>query len=158
MKEGLLSELQASLEFFKRSMNCLSEEDLMYTPNEEMYSVSQMVAHVAQTVDWFVEGAFVSESGFSLEFDVHINEAKAVTSLEKAIEWLDKAFQNAIEMLNSKTDEELLAPLTEGPIMGGLPKCAIVGGIVDHTSHHRGALSVYSRLIGKDPVMPYGEV
>jgi uncharacterized damage-inducible protein DinB len=27
---------------------------------------------------------------------------------------------------------------------------------VEHTAHHRGALTVYSRLLGKVPPMPYG--
>jgi uncharacterized damage-inducible protein DinB len=28
--------------------------------------------------------------------------------------------------------------------------------MVEHTAHHRGALTVYSRLLGKVPLMPYG--
>jgi uncharacterized damage-inducible protein DinB len=40
--------------------------------------------------------------------------------------------------------------------MGGMPRESIIGGIVDHTAHHRGALSVYARLVGREPAMPYG--
>ena len=32
----------------------------------------------------------------------------------------------------------------------------IVAAMADHTSHHRGALTVYARLRGKTPAMPYG--
>jgi uncharacterized damage-inducible protein DinB len=39
--------------------------------------------------------------------------------------------------------------------MGGLPKHAIWTAVLDHTAHHRGALTVYSRLLGKVPAMPY---
>jgi uncharacterized damage-inducible protein DinB len=39
--------------------------------------------------------------------------------------------------------------------MGGLPKKSIFGGITDHTAHHRGALTVYARLKGIVPPMPY---
>ena len=39
--------------------------------------------------------------------------------------------------------------------MGGLPRSAIFGAITDHTAHHRGALTVYARLLGKTPPMPY---
>jgi uncharacterized damage-inducible protein DinB len=28
--------------------------------------------------------------------------------------------------------------------------------MVEHTAHHRGALTVYSRKLGKVPPMPYG--
>jgi len=27
--------------------------------------------------------------------------------------------------------------------------------MVEHTAHHRGALTVYSRVLGKVPAMPY---
>ena len=40
--------------------------------------------------------------------------------------------------------------------MGGQPIGDIVWSIVEHTAHHRGALTVYSRLLGKVPIMPYG--
>ena len=40
--------------------------------------------------------------------------------------------------------------------MSGAPRLAVVSGIVDHTAHHRGALSVYCRLLNKVPPMPYG--
>ena len=48
-----------------------------------------------------------------------------------------------------------MTPLPKDGIMGGAPRMAIVGGIIDHTAHHRGALSVYARLRGKAPAMPY---
>jgi uncharacterized damage-inducible protein DinB len=41
--------------------------------------------------------------------------------------------------------------------MGGVPRWSVVSAISDHTAHHRGALTVYSRLLGKVPVMPYAE-
>jgi hypothetical protein len=31
-------------------------------------------------------------------------------------------------------------------------------GSTDHTAHHRGALTVYSRLLGKVPKMPYADM
>ena len=39
--------------------------------------------------------------------------------------------------------------------MKGAPRAAVVGPIVDHTAHHRGALTVYARLLGKVAPMPY---
>jgi len=35
--------------------------------------------------------------------------------------------------------------------MGGEPVSEIVWAMVDHTAHHRGALTAYSRQIGKGP-------
>ena len=48
-----------------------------------------------------------------------------------------------------------MSPLPPGPIMGGQPRLAIFGALTDHSAHHRGALTVYSRLLGKVPPMPY---
>jgi len=53
--------------------------------------------------------------------------------------------------------EELMRPLPAGPGVGGAPAMAVVYAIQDHSAHHRGALTVYSRLVGKTPIMPYGE-
>ena len=80
----------------------------------------------------------------------------AVTSLTAAREWMEKAYANAIAFLRSKSAEDLAQPLPAGPIMGGQPISDIVWAMVEHTAHHRGALTVYSRLLGKVPPMPYG--
>jgi uncharacterized damage-inducible protein DinB len=58
--------------------------------------------------------------------------------------------------VGAKSDEELNARFPDDdPIMPGKPKRAVIGAIVEHTAHHRGALTVYTRLRGKVPPMPY---
>jgi len=156
IKEGLVEQLKSGAEFFERSTRCLSEEDSGFSPAEGTFTTANQVAHVAQTIDWFMDGMFNSE-GFDLDFEKLARETMACTSLGSAREWFDRATRNAIEVVGSKTDEELLAPLPEGPIMGGAPRSAAIGAILDHTAHHRGALTVYSRLLGKVPLMPYME-
>ena len=78
-----------------------------------------------------------------------------VTSLEDAVAWLDRAFANAITVIGAASDEDLYSPIPDTRIMNGAPRVAVVSGIVDHTAHHRGALAVYARLLGKVPEMPY---
>ena len=39
--------------------------------------------------------------------------------------------------------------------MRGVSRTAIVVPIVDHTGHHRRALTVYTRLLGRVPKMMY---
>jgi uncharacterized damage-inducible protein DinB len=119
-----------------------------------MMTAAQQVAHVAQTVDWFLEGAFRPE-GFDLDFDKHMKAVEAVTSLKKAREWAGSSFGTLIEKIGSCPAEELATPMAPGMVMGGEPRAAIVGAIVDHTAHHRGVLTVYSRLQGLTPAMPY---
>jgi uncharacterized damage-inducible protein DinB len=122
-----------------------------------MWTAAQQVAHTAQTIDWFVEGASRPE-GFDLDFEKHATAVNGITSLTVAREWLDRAFDAALKFFGQASDDELQRPLPAGPVMGGLPIWTCVGAIVDHTAHHRGALTVYSRVAGKTPMMPYMEM
>jgi uncharacterized damage-inducible protein DinB len=147
-------QLLSSQGFFNRSTRVLEEADSQFCPQEGMMTVAQQVAHAAQTLDWFVQGATRPE-GFDLDFAAHAKEVAAVTSLAAARAWLDKAYTNAVSFIRSKSPEELAAPLPAGPVMGGQPISEVVWAMVEHTAHHRGALTVYSRALGKVPVMPY---
>ena len=149
------NQLIASKDFFERSTRVLEEQDSGFRPQDGMMTVAQQVAHAAQTLDWFVVGASRPE-GFDLDFEKHAKEVNAVTSLTAARAWMDKAYANTIAWVRSKSEAELSAPLPAGPVMGGQPVSDIVWAIVEHTAHHRGALTVYSRALGKTPPMPYG--
>jgi len=46
-----------------------------------------------------------------------------------------------LESLRSRSPEQLAAPLAPGPIMGGQPISDLVWAMVEHTAHHRGALT-----------------
>jgi uncharacterized damage-inducible protein DinB len=149
------NQLLASQDFFTRSTRVLEESDSQFAPFEGMMTVAQQVAHAAQTLDWFIHGATRPE-GFDLDFAAHAKELAAVTSLAAARAWMDKAYANAAAFLRSQTAEELAKPLPAGPVMGGQPISDVVWAMVEHTAHHRGALTVYSRALGKTPPMPYG--
>ena len=155
IKDNLIKELESSFGFFKNTIECLSEEDSDFAPKESMFTVSQQVAHAAQTVDWFIDGAFIS-NGFDLNFEKHTEETKNMKSLKQAKDIFTKAVEDAKSVLEKLSDEDLNKPLPEGPVMGGVPKLAIIGAMSDHSAHHRGALAVYARLLGKEPKMPYG--
>lgn len=155
--QELAGMLHVTKEWFDRSSRCLTEEDSNFRPEAKAMSAAQQVAHVAQTVDWFIEGAFRPE-GFGMDFETAAKEIMKVKSLAEARAWADRSFAAAVEVLGSKSAEELAMPLPEGPIMGGQPRMAIVGAIQDHTAHHRGALTVYARMCGHTPAMPYMEM
>ena len=149
------NQLLASKEFFERSSRVLDEADSGFRPREGMMTVAQQVAHTAQTLDWFIGGASRRE-GFDLDFEKHAKALEGVTSLAAARQMLEKAYANAIHFLRSSSPEDLARPLPAGPVMGGQPISDIVWAMVEHTAHHRGALTVYSRQLGKVPLMPYG--
>ena len=149
------NQLLASKDFFARSTRVLDEADSEFRPREGMMTVAQLVAHTAQTLDWFIEGASRNE-GFDLDFEKQAKALAGVTSLAAARQMLEAAYANAIQFIRSRRPEDLAGPLPPGPIMGGQPIGDIVWSMVEHTAHHRGALTVYSRLLGKVPPMPYG--
>jgi uncharacterized damage-inducible protein DinB len=149
------NQLLASKAFFERSTGVLDEGDSQFRPQEGMMTAAQQVAHTAQTLDWFIEGASRPE-GFDLDFEKHVQALAAVTSLAAARHMLETAYANAVQFLRSRSPEELAQPLPPGPVMGGLPISEIVWAMVEHSAHHRGALTVYSRMLGKVPPMPYG--
>ena len=153
--QDLANQLLASKDFFERSTRVLEEADSNFRPQDGLMTVAQQVAHAAQTLDWFVEGASRHE-GFDLDFEKLGQVLETVTSLATARQMLETAYNNAIQFLRSRTPEQLAERLPEGPVMGGQPVSDIVWAMVEHTAHHRGALTVYSRLLGKVPPMPYG--
>ncbi|GMW00454.1 MAG: hypothetical protein AMXMBFR84_15910 [Candidatus Hydrogenedentota bacterium] len=149
-----VQELKASKEFFDRATRALIEEDSEFSPEEGMMSAAQQVAHVAQTLEWFLDGA-TNPKGFDLDFDAHMAAVKNYTSLAKAREWHTRAHEKVTTAIGAMSEETLCSFLPEGMVMGGMPRAAVVGAMVEHTAHHRGALSVYTRLLGKEPPMPY---
>jgi uncharacterized damage-inducible protein DinB len=148
-------QMLASKDYFERSTGVLDEADSVFRPREGMMTVAQQVAHTAQTLDWFIEGVSRPE-GFDLDFEKLARDIASVTSLAAARQMLERAYANAIQFLRSRSPEDLAQPLPPGPIMGGQPISDIVWAMVEHTAHHRGALTVYSRLLEKVPPMPYG--
>lgn len=156
LKDVLLAQVSATKEYFDRSTRALEEADSGFAPKPDMYTVAQMVAHVAQTVDWFVEGA-LSPKGFDLDFERMDKGVRAVTSLAAARAWMDRACAAAVAAIESREEAFWNEPLPPGPIMSDLPKASVFGALMDHTAHHRGSLSVYTRLLGKVPPMPYAD-
>ncbi|MCP4574374.1 MAG: DUF664 domain-containing protein [bacterium] len=148
--------IKQSLLYLSRTCSVFKDEDSGFAPTPAQFTVAQHVAHVAQTIDWFVEGAFRPE-GFDLDFASHQTAIRQCATLQDALTWLTRAVDNAGQVLAAKTDQEMLAPLPAGPIMAGQPRAAIVAAIAEHTAHHRGALAVYARLLGHAPPMPYAE-
>jgi uncharacterized damage-inducible protein DinB len=154
IKGSLHAQVSSMKEFFERSTRVLEESDSGFAPKDGMFTVAGQVAHAAQTVDWFMEGAF-APGGFSMDFENMEKQVRAAKSLAEAKAWFTKACAAADAVIEAHSDSEWMAPLPPGPIMGGVPKMAIFGALTDHTAHHRGALTVYTRLLGKVPPMPY---
>ncbi len=149
----LAAQLETSHGYIRKTISIFEEEDAGFAPQPELYTVAGHIAHAADSVEWFVEGAF--GGGWNMDFEGLIAAARGVETLEEAVAWLDRAFEKAVATLEAASDEKLAETIPDERIMPGASRSAVVGPIVDHTAHHRGALTVYARLLGKVPKMMY---
>jgi len=86
--------VKQALQFFSRTCSVFSEDDSQYAPTAGQFTVAQHVAHVAQTIDWFMVGGFRPE-GFDLDFAAHQQDVRECTSLQDAMIWLVQSVDNA---------------------------------------------------------------
>lgn len=156
-KQFLINELKSAREFFERSTRPLDETDSSFKPTPDSMSVAEQIGHVASTIHWLLDGACSSE-GFDLDFSKHAEELKKMNSVTAMRAKAEQAFGRALAQLEKETEQTLSIPLPAGPVMGGQARAQAFWSISEHTAHHRGALSVYSRLRGKIPLMPYLEM
>lgn len=126
-----------------------------FRPVEAMMSVAQQINHIAFTTRWFREGAF--GAGFNMDFAMIEAENKRQLTLEEAMARLDAAYDGFAAFLAGLSEADLAAPMPANPIFGEAPRLAVLAANADHTAHHRGALSVYLRLLGITPTMIYEE-
>lgn len=155
LQQAALAEIAATRKFFDRTTSVLTEADSGFRATPETMTVASMVAHVAQTLDWFRAGAF--DDDWKMEFEAMTAETEAVASLAAARRWLAEAWQRFEARLAAASDAELASPMADNPILGARPRGSAVAAITDHTAHHRGALAVFARLLGRVPPMPYAE-
>lgn len=152
-----LAELRATQDFFDRSTRALTEDDRDFTPAEGLMTTAQQIEHVAWSVNWLVDGAFAAK-GFDHDFDNVPAPVPKGTPLKEVRQQVDVAFAHARKTFEGCSEAELTVPLPAGPVLGGKPRWSVISSIVDHTAHHRGALTSYARLCGRVPSMPYGDV
>jgi uncharacterized damage-inducible protein DinB len=154
LKSQTLEAIEETRRYFDRTSRCLGEADSGLRATPETRTVAQQVAHTAQVIDWFREGAF--EDRWNLDIPALDAETALATSLTAAREELAAAWKRLAEQVEAAGDAGLAAPMQDNPILGSRPRHTMVQAIVDHTAHHRGALAVYARLAGRTPEMPYG--
>jgi uncharacterized damage-inducible protein DinB len=147
-------QLELSSERFLRSTAILPESLSTFTPSPESMTAAQQIAHAAQVINWFLAGAFHPDA-FDLDFAPQIARVLAFDSLTAARQSFTSAITAAVNTLAPLSDADLLTLLPPNPILGDQPRLAIIPAIIDHTAHHRGALTIYARLNHLTPADPY---
>ncbi len=142
--------------FFDRTTSVFDEADANFAPSPGTFTTAQVVAHVAQTIDWFMDANFIRPDGYSMDFEAMDKELRKVASLAQARQWLERSCARAAQLALNATDEQLNTGIgVPDPILDGAPRSVAFWAMEDHTAHHRGALTVYARLLGKVSPMPY---
>lgn len=147
-------EIRVEQKLLRNVIKHFRPEHGQFCPIDGMMTVAQQVFHIAYTVKWFQEGGF--GSGFNIDFEGMDAECRKPRSLEESVHALDMAYSEYVSLLETKTEGELAEPLPPNPIMQG-PRLVVIGSQRDHTAHHRGALTVYLRLLGITPTMVYAD-
>ncbi len=141
--------------FLQNILKDFKPEHATFRPTPEMMTVAQQINHIAFTAHWFREGAF--GVGFDMDFEKIEAANHQDIGLEEAMNNLDQQYGDYIAFIEPLDESALQAPMKENPIFGALPKEVVLAAQCDHTAHHRGALSVYLRLLGVTPTMIYQE-
>lgn len=150
-----LRALEETQRYFNKSTSIFDEADSAFAPAAGMFTVAQQVAETATTLGWFIDGAF-GDNGWDMDFGGHQAKVLAVSSLAAARQQLDAAFDRARTTIAAQSPERMEEVFpADDPIMQGARRSSILNAIADHTAHHRGALTVYARLLGKASPMPY---
>jgi uncharacterized damage-inducible protein DinB len=155
LKTEALSDIDATRMFFDRTTRVLDEADASFRATPETMTVVGQVAHVAQSIDWFREGAL--EDRWRTDWEAMAAELGKVETLAAARAWVDEAWGRLRAAIEAMPEKKLAEPIPANPILPSRPRAYVVTGIADHTAHHRGSLAVYARLLGKVPPMPYGD-
>ncbi len=126
-----------------------------FVPAPGMMTAAQQVNHVAQTIRWFAKGAF--GGGFDMDFEKMEADNRADITWNEATRRINAAYDDFIAFLETLSNGKLDVPMPANPIAPeGAPRSVVIFAQNDHTAHHRGALSVYLRLLGVVPPMVYG--
>ncbi len=110
MKPMLYGQIALMKEFLERSSRVLTEENSNFAHKEGMFTAAAQMAHAAQTIEWFMRGAFASD-GFGLDHERIAGEDRAVTSLTAARAWVERACAEAAKTIEAHSDAERSAAL-----------------------------------------------
>ncbi|GHG90907.1 DinB family protein [Comamonas sp. JC664] len=174
-----VQKLRMHREFFHRTLECFREGDAGFRVTPESMTVAGQVLHAAAAIEYFLSGLFGTFEGWStmsrrqrgfvdMSWAQSANTSpearndtpevqEAGRSLEKAAALFDRSMDSASEMFGARTVEELTqVPLLPSPLFPPwFTAVQVFELMLDHTAHHRGALTQYARGLGLEPKIPY---
>ncbi len=133
------------------------QDRLTWKPHPKSMSLGTLALHVAASPGFIAEWALQDQIEMSGNMDP-TPEPKTTAEILTAHEESAKKTKAALTKLgDAGLMKDWKLTTTDGTTVMGMPKVALVRGIVmNHTYHHRGQLSVYLRLLDVPVPSIYG--
>ncbi|MCP4727525.1 MAG: DinB family protein [bacterium] len=142
--------------FLNNILKDLKPEHGDFKPADEMLTASQQIKHIALTGKWFYSKALGTGFEFA-SFDAYLEEMQKPLTLQEALDLLNETYEESVRAFGNMTEKEFDEIVKDDPMLGTFKKSDMIFYNNEHTAHHRGALSVYLRLLGITPTMIYAE-
>lgn len=141
-----IAELEREAVGTLKYLESVPNDKLTWKPHEKSMDMGALVKHIAEMPHFI----YLTLSKDELDFAKEPYDFAPLESKEKAIADFNKGLVEAIEILKTTSDEELMKPwsMRNGDdIYFTMPKIAVLRTFcMTHLYHHRGQLSVYLRL------------
>jgi uncharacterized damage-inducible protein DinB len=143
----LLAEFDREAGLTRRVLVRVPADRLEWRPHEKSMTLGRLVTHLAELPGW--AASLVAAT----EYDLANRPSTAETdvTLEAALARFDANVAAVRQAIVTRTDGELLAPWTlksEGRELFTAPRLvALRTLLLEHSTHHRGQLTVYLRLL-----------
>lgn len=145
--ELLRAELAREAKTTRRMLERVPFDRADWKPHAKSFSVGALASHLVDCMAW-VHPIFADAK---LEFDVATYRPFEAASAEALLEGFDAEVGRASDALAGATDESLVAPWrleVNGQLFFERPRLSVVRDMtLGHSSHHRGQLSVYLRML-----------
>jgi uncharacterized damage-inducible protein DinB len=146
LNKSIIAELKHEAGTTRKLLERVPEGALAWKPHEKSMALGRLAGHVAELPA--LVGPIITAD--ELDFATANFKPTVATDIPGLLEVFDKSLSQAVDLLETATDESLFQPwrLRSGDkIIVELPRIAVLRSmILNHIVHHRGQLSVYLRL------------
>jgi len=143
---AFLAELEQEGKVAREVLSRVPADKFDWKPHDKSMSFGKLASHVAEMVSWTGPTLQQAELDFA-KMDYKPFEPQTT---EHLLEFFDKNFAEAADVLRNTTDEQFMENWTMRngeKIYFTMPKVVCMRSFVmNHIIHHRGQLSVYLRL------------
>jgi uncharacterized damage-inducible protein DinB len=147
LKDAFIAELKHESSMTKKMLEKVPMDKKDWQPHEKSMTLGRLATHIAENLKWISNAKNIDE------YDFLTQGVKSYTanSNEELLQIFQTNLDNAIKDLSEMNDEDFSKTWTvkrgEHVLFGAPKKVAIRGWALSHSTHHRGQLSVYLRLL-----------